>query len=379
MIHGNDQGRCFKPVDILSFYTRRIINMKNRHLKIILIFCVTLFVASGVFGADKKDITAQIKAVEKKVQRAYDIMAVRNLMMQVQNHIDWTSQNVQKTEGQCFGQNDGYMYGSFLKRAGAGGGDQTGGQPGAAGGPPGSSQGGASGGPPGAAQGSGQGGAAGGPPGSAQGGTPGGQPGMASGGSVGIDYHTLPSGVVEVAEDGMTAKGVWYSPGTLTEGGTMTAWIFETYSMDFAKEDGVWRLWRRRLSTDFMVAPEKSWTDSWTASGDTDVARISAIIDATKSGEYKDEARQRNVQGAGQGGASGSSQSGQGAPGGSSGGSSQDSGTKDTKTVTYQSWTATTMPQYIPKPPVPYKTFSETFAYCPPEPENLKIDADKRF
>lgn len=129
--------------------------MKNRHIKLFLISLVGIFVASGVFGAEKDDISAQIKALEKKVQHAKDIMQIRNLMMQVQNHIDWTSQNVQKTPGQCFGQNDGYMYGSFLKRAGAAGGE-PGSQGGGQGGPPSSNQGGPPGGQGGAPGGGGQ-------------------------------------------------------------------------------------------------------------------------------------------------------------------------------------------------------------------------------
>lgn len=37
------------------------------------------------------------------------------------------------------------------------------------------------------------------------------------------------------------------------------------------------------------------------------------------------------------------------------------------------------MPQFKPVPPFPYRTFDETFSYCPPEPEDLEIDESLRF
>jgi hypothetical protein len=375
-----------------------MIKMKNRYVRIFLISCATVLLASGVYGAENKDLNEQMKALEKKINKVADIRAVKKLMMQAQQHIDWMNLNVQKTEGQCFGQNEGYIYGNFFKRTGqansgqggaqAGQGGASGSQGGAPGGQSGT-QGGQGGAPgvQGGASGSAQGGAPGGQGG--QGGAPGGQGGGGQGGA--MDFHILPTGVVEVAEDGLTAKGVWYSPGMIIQGSGSNisgTWIYETYAMDFVKEDGVWRIWHRTLSTDGMWLPTGSWTDSFgSGPSGTDIARISAIMDSTKDGEYKDDVRQRDAQaggalvngqggasGSAQGGASGGQASGQGgAPGG------MDSGSKDIKGVTYRSWTATTVPQYKPIPPSPYKTFDMNYSYCPEEPKDLKIDADKKF
>ncbi len=54
-----------------------------------------------------------------------------------------------------------------------------------------------------------------------------------------LDFHILTSAVIEVADDGKTAKAVWYSPGIVSEGSApnwMTAWIYELYACDFVKE-----------------------------------------------------------------------------------------------------------------------------------------------
>ena len=189
--------------------------------------------------------------------------------------------------------------------------------------------------------------------------------------------------MIEIAEDGMTAKAAWYSPGVLSEGRQgqyRSAWIFETYSQDFVKEDGEWRNWHRCLSTDFMVGPEKSWTDSVRAArlpapGGDEIPRIGGILDRTKSGELRPDQGQNPPTPGTQASAPG--QPPQGGPpqrgqGGGPGGGGPGGSFKNLKMVTYQSWTPTTMPQYKPKPPVPYRTFSETFSYVPPMPKEIE-------
>jgi len=368
--------------------------MRNRYLKILLVCCAAIFLASGVYGSDNKEIEAEIKALKKNIQKAADVEAIKNVMTSMQYHLSMMSSDSSKTPSKCFGQNEGYQYGNRMPgQSGASattpaGGTKTaqGNMPGAQAGTPGQDM-----------------------PSGAQAVVPAGQKmptgtqGTPSTGVTGmmtsnLDFHILTSAVIEVADDGKTAKAVWYSPGILSEGSApnwMTAWIYELYACDFVKEDGVWKSWHRTLSTDFMTGPSKSWTDSWSAAvSDTDVSRISAILDSTKTGEYKDDVRMRNVQGdsqtgaaSGQGGAAGGqggapggqggapggqggAPGGQGgAPGGQGGGGMAEG--KDIKMVAYQSWTATTMPQFKPKPPVPYSAFKDTYSYCPAMPKEL--------
>jgi hypothetical protein len=134
--------------------------------------------------------------------------------------------------------------------------------------------------------------------------------------------HTLTTPIIEVAGDGKTAKGMWYSPGQVTEvggdGKPMAMWMWEKYGADFVKEDGKWKLWHIHMYTDFAVPPGKSWVDPTTqsdfSSGDT----------VQRPPEMKPDIEQ----------------------------------------VTYREWSPTTVPQLVPMPE-PYYTFSETFSYGP--------------
>jgi hypothetical protein len=134
--------------------------------------------------------------------------------------------------------------------------------------------------------------------------------------------HTLTTPIIEVAGDGQTAKGMWYSPGQVTEvgpdGQPMAMWMWEKYGIDFVKEDGQWKLWHLHLYTDFAVPPGESWLDPATrtpfSAGDT----------LERPPEMK----------------------------------------PDIQEVTYREWSPTTVPQLTPMPE-PYFTFSETFSYGP--------------
>ncbi len=68
--------------------------------------------------------------------------------------------------------------------------------------------------------------------------------------------HLLTTPVIEVAGDGRTAKGMWYTPGiimTSTDGKTPSAfWIWERYGVDFIREDGHWAFLHVQVNTDFM-------------------------------------------------------------------------------------------------------------------------------
>lgn len=131
--------------------------------------------------------------------------------------------------------------------------------------------------------------------------------------------HTLTTPVVEVAEDGKTAKGIWVSPGHLTmvrDEKLRAFWFWERYGVDFVKENGKWKIWHLRVYTDFLTPYEKSWVESSLEPGPPHVEP-------------------------------------EGFP-------------KPNKPPTlpaYKEYSPFTVPQYAPRPPEPYKTFSETFSY----------------
>ncbi|MCD7749423.1 MAG: nuclear transport factor 2 family protein [Oscillospiraceae bacterium] len=64
--------------------------------------------------------------------------------------------------------------------------------------------------------------------------------------------HVTTTAIIEVAEDGQTAKAFWYSPGMIAESGQSGNTIWEAYGVDFVKEDGEWKMWHLHMFTDFM-------------------------------------------------------------------------------------------------------------------------------
>jgi hypothetical protein len=71
--------------------------------------------------------------------------------------------------------------------------------------------------------------------------------------------HTLTTPYVEVAGDGKTAQGLWYSPGQVTVakpgGGVDRMWMYEKYGVDFMRETDGWKIWRLFVGTDFAITP----------------------------------------------------------------------------------------------------------------------------
>lgn len=69
----------------------------------------------------------------------------------------------------------------------------------------------------------------------------------------------LSTALVEIAGDGKTAQGLWYSIGQRTDpngDGTATAhWVCGKIGADFMKEDGVWKIWRVVEAPDIIVEP----------------------------------------------------------------------------------------------------------------------------
>ena len=64
--------------------------------------------------------------------------------------------------------------------------------------------------------------------------------------------HVTTTAIIEVADDGQTAKCFWYSPGMIAESGQTGNTIWEAYGVDFVKENGEWKMWHLHMFTDFM-------------------------------------------------------------------------------------------------------------------------------
>jgi hypothetical protein len=134
----------------------------------------------------------------------------------------------------------------------------------------------------------------------------------------GFQFHTLTSPIIVVADDRQTAKGVWYTPG-IVGGYRGGSWMWERYGVDFVNEKGTWKIWHLHVYTDFG-APASL--------------------------------------GGGMGGPPG------GGPGGPPGSMAKPSYNAK---IGYRELGANSYPVLVPRPPEPYKTFSNTWSYADPE------------
>jgi hypothetical protein len=131
--------------------------------------------------------------------------------------------------------------------------------------------------------------------------------------------HTLTTPVIEVAEDRQTAKAVWISPGYISApaGGKLSAmWHWDRYAIDFAHEDTGWKIWHLWVGKDFSTPYEHSWVDDFFAGPNIDLRTIPDFPEPN-------------------------------AP----------------SVLSYEGYNPYTRAQLVPQPPVPYRTFSETFSY----------------
>lgn len=63
-----------------------------------------------------------------------------------------------------------------------------------------------------------------------------------------IDYKPVDTGVIEVALDRRTAKGLWMIRGShsqITTGGPVAYWEWSWLAIDFAREEGEWKIWHQ--------------------------------------------------------------------------------------------------------------------------------------
>lgn len=131
--------------------------------------------------------------------------------------------------------------------------------------------------------------------------------------------HTLTTPVIEVAEDRATAKAVWISPGLVTApvGGRLQAfWHWDRYAIDFAREDGKWKIWHFWVGKDFSTPYGRSWVDDFFESPGLDLEKVPGFPSPN-------------------------------AP----------------SVTTYRGYSPFEPARFVPVPPAPYRTFSETFSY----------------
>ena len=79
--------------------------------------------------------------------------------------------------------------------------------------------------------------------------------------------HNVDSPVIEIAKDGQTAKGLFFSPGAEAhrepagDGKVHAYWCWGKYTVDFIKENGEWKIWHLHWWRSFRNDFYKSWVD----------------------------------------------------------------------------------------------------------------------
>jgi hypothetical protein len=81
--------------------------------------------------------------------------------------------------------------------------------------------------------------------------------------------HSSTTPVIEIAGDGKTAKGVWYSPGMglmpAIDGSSVkvrATFFWEKYGGDFVKENGQWKIWHLQMAYDFTPGLDEKLTEN---------------------------------------------------------------------------------------------------------------------
>ena len=139
--------------------------------------------------------------------------------------------------------------------------------------------------------------------------------------------HTITTPLIVIADDGLTAKGLFYSPGQVTQtplGQPTAGWMWERYAIDFIKDGGAWRIWHFNVFTDFSVAPGGDWTKQ--SVGANIVVQPGEVLPWEDPNAPK----------------------------------------FDIPVETYKSYGIDVVRGENPRIPVPYRSFSETFSYGPP-------------
>ncbi len=147
--------------------------------------------------------------------------------------------------------------------------------------------------------------------------------GIMSKGTGKMFIHTLTTPVIEIAEDGKTAKGIWISPGAETVADPQTKqlkgfWAWTKYGCDFVKEDGQWKMWHYHVYRLFLTPCDKDFTEEYELK----------VLDAKSAG--------------------------------------RPSGLQPDEPPSYDNpYSKEYIAELVPAPPEPYQTFDQTFSYGP--------------
>ena len=154
-----------------------------------------------------------------------------------------------------------------------------------------------------------------------------------------LEIHQITTPVIEVAGDNDTAKGMWMSTGAIlmredpaAEEGYSFTWDSGKYAVDFIRTEHGWRIWHLHVCDLWRAEFDR---DPVAGAGPMDPGTTQEMIDA-----WNEAARQ------------GKPVLAHGMP-----------VIPDGPTTFHYAYASDSCARLLPEPPVPYRTFSETFSY----------------
>lgn len=82
-----------------------------------------------------------------------------------------------------------------------------------------------------------------------------------------LAVHSMNTPVIAIADNCLTARGLWTSPGLMTVSKSDTQkslqsyWTWQKYGCDFIYENETWKIWHLHVFELFTARYEKSWAD----------------------------------------------------------------------------------------------------------------------
>lgn len=194
-----------------------------------------------------------------------------------------------------------------------------------------------------------------------------------------FQFHTTTTGLVEIAGDRQTAKGVWYTPGAIGGASGLTG-LWERYAIDFVMENGEWKIWHLHVYTDLQYSLKSG-------SGGMGGGMGGGAPQGQGMGTPPQGMEGQGAPDMSQGGAppSGAPPQGMGEQaekfGSESGGGTGRPMVQSQATANpgYAELSDSSYPDLIPRPPEPYKTFSDTWSYGDPDEVKMFSGAYKEW
>lgn len=102
-----------------------------------------------------------------------------------------------------------------------------------------------------------------------------------------MEIRSLDNAIIEIADDGQTAKGFFYVFGLVTDitvRGPISNWVLGSCCFDFIREDGVWKIWHVLYLEDVNTPAGKKWGDPKAIEAFPEMPEFAGMADVAVAG-----------------------------------------------------------------------------------------------